>query len=58
MPFAMAIRHLFAHGQWTPTGSNVLTKRAVDALDSLQQGLRLAGQNLFDGYWKEKANII
>ena len=47
MPFAAAIRHLFAHGVWTPKGSMALTKSATDGLDWISHGLKLAAQELF-----------
>ena len=47
MPFAMALRNLFAHGFWTPTGSRALTKGACFEIDLLSQAVRLAGQGLF-----------
>lgn len=47
MPFAAAIRHLFAHGVWTPKGSEALTKSATEGLDWISHGLKLEAQKLF-----------
>jgi hypothetical protein len=52
MPFATAVRHLFAHGIWTPKGSNALTKQAVDAIDWISHGLRLTSQSLFEKFYE------
>ena len=39
MPLAMSLRHLFAHGHWTPNGSNTLTAGACNCLDLLNLSL-------------------
>jgi hypothetical protein len=38
-PVAAAMRHLFAHGLWTPYGANVLSKSACEAIDLLAQSV-------------------
>lgn len=50
MPFASAIRHLFAHGIWTPKGSKALTKGATEALDWISHALKLEAQQLFQDF--------
>ena len=52
MPFATAVRHLFAHGIWTPKGSNALTKQAVEGLDWISHGLNLTSQSLFKKFYE------
>ena len=47
MAFAAAVRHLFAHGVWTPKGSIALTKSATEGLDWISHGLKLEAQKLF-----------
>lgn len=37
MPIAMALRHLFAHGHWTPSTTGTLTKGACRCLNLLSQ---------------------
>jgi hypothetical protein len=38
-PVAAAMRHLFAHGLWTPHGANALSKSACEAIDLLAQSV-------------------
>jgi hypothetical protein len=37
LPVATALRHLFVHGVWTPSGGEVVSKRAAKALTDLAQ---------------------
>ena len=46
LPIASAFRHLFAHGQWTPNGSDTLSKGACSAIEMLAQLLRMKGDDL------------
>lgn len=39
MPLAMSLRHLFAHGHWTPSGSGTLSVGACNCLNLLNQSL-------------------
>jgi len=47
-PIASALRHLFAHGIWTPHGADALSKTSCDALDVLSQSLLWAADRLFE----------
>jgi hypothetical protein len=49
-PVAASLRHLFAHGIWTPVGAKALTKGACDALDLLSQRLLHGADALFNEY--------
>ena len=46
LPIASAFRHLFAHGHWTPNGSDTLSKGACSAIEMLAQLLRMKGDDL------------
>ncbi len=39
LPLAIALRHLFAHGFWTPTGGEAVSRRATEALEALSLAL-------------------
>ncbi len=47
-PVAAAIRHLFAHGVWTPHGSKMLTVTACNALNLLAQSVLREGDRILD----------
>ena len=52
-PVAAAMRHLFAHGLWTPHGASVLSKPACEAIDLLAQSVlrevdQMLGEELSD----------
>lgn len=57
MPFAAAIRHLFAHGVWTPKGSLALTKSAAEGLDWISHALKLEAQELFGQFVEGRMKI-
>jgi hypothetical protein len=46
LPIASAFRHLFAHGHWTPYGSDTLSNGACSAIEMLAQLLRIKGDDL------------
>ena len=46
LPIASALRHLFAHGHWTPNTSVALSKGACSAIEMLAQLLRMKGDDL------------
>jgi hypothetical protein len=48
LPIASALRHLFAHGIWTPHGAAALSKTTRDALHLLSQSLLVAADELFE----------
>jgi hypothetical protein len=54
-PIAAALRHLFAHGVWTPTGGEILTKKAREAIDLLSQTVLIACDNQLNAYLAEVA---
>lgn len=47
-PIASAIRHLFAHGIWTPHGSKCLTVTARNALDLTAQAILAEGDRILE----------
>jgi len=49
-PVARSLRHLFAHGAWTPYGSDTITKTACDAVDLLSQILLHAADDLLNAH--------
>ncbi len=54
-PIAVALRHLFAHGVWTPTGGDVLNKKACEAINGLSQTVLIACDDLLNAYISEVA---
>jgi hypothetical protein len=53
LPFASAIRHLFAHGVWTPKGSQALSKQATEGLDEISHALKLKGLYMFEEFYNK-----
>jgi len=59
LPIASAFRHLFAHGHWTPNGSETLSEGACSAIDMLAQLLRMKGDDLLsDALDKAKEAVV
>lgn len=49
-PVARFLRHLFAHGAWTPYGTGTITKTACEAVDLLSQTLLHAADDLLSAH--------
>lgn len=47
LPVAAGLRHLFVHGVWTPSGGEVVSKRATKALFDLAQLILLQCDTMF-----------
>ena len=50
LPVATALRHLFVHGAWTPSGGETVSKRATRALTDLAQILLWHCDTVFTTY--------
>lgn len=50
LPFATALRHLFAHGFWTPNGGEAVSRRARQTLDALSLALLWKSDQVFSGH--------
>ena len=49
-PLCAAVRHLIAHGHWTPTGSDVLSTSAREALENMARSLLFTSDNILVHY--------
>jgi hypothetical protein len=49
-PICAAVRHLIAHGYWTPTGSNTLKAAARDAIENMTRSLLYASDQILHNH--------